>query len=75
MSRPKERVGREYTGRRGLGTRSQRRYGRAEAEADLFDYIEPFYNRRRRHSTLGYVSPQDFLANWIKRQHEQELAA
>lgn len=48
---------------------------RADAVADAFDYIEPFYNRRRRHSTLGYVSPQDFLANWIKRQHEQELAA
>ena len=34
---------------------------RAEAIADAFDYIEPFYNRRRRHSTLGYASPQQFL--------------
>ena len=34
---------------------------RAEAIADAFDYIEPFYNRRRRHSTLGYASPQEFL--------------
>ena len=25
-----------------------------EARADLFDYIEVFYNRSRRHSTLGY---------------------
>jgi putative transposase len=25
--------------------------------ADVFDYIERFYNPRRRHSTLGYVSP------------------
>ena len=48
---------------------------RAEAIADAFDYIEPFYNRRRRHSTLGYTSPQQFLNDWIKRQHEQELAA
>jgi putative transposase len=48
---------------------------RAEAIADAFDYIEPFYNRRRRHSTLGYASPQQFLNDWIKRQHEQELAA
>lgn len=48
---------------------------RDDAIADAFDYIEPFYNRRRRHSTLGYASPQDFLSNWISSQHEQELAA
>ncbi len=43
--------------------------------ADAFDYIEPFYNRRRRHFTLGDASPQQFLNDWIKRQHMQELAA
>ena len=48
---------------------------RAEAMADLFDYIEPFYNRRRRHSTLGYASPAKFLEDWISTQHEQQLAA
>ncbi len=32
----------------------------AKAKADLFDYIEVFYNRERIHSTLGYVSPADF---------------
>jgi hypothetical protein len=31
---------------------------REEAIADLFDYIEIFYNRSRRHSTLGYQSDQ-----------------
>ena len=30
---------------------------RDEAKADVFDYIERFYNPRRRHSTLGYMSP------------------
>jgi putative transposase len=30
---------------------------RADARADVFAYIECFYNGRRRHSTLGYVSP------------------
>ncbi len=48
---------------------------RPDAEADLFDYIEPFYNRRRRHSTLGYASPMKFLEDWISTQHEQQLAA
>lgn len=33
---------------------------REQARADAFDYIERFYNPRRRHSTLGYVSPIDF---------------
>jgi putative transposase len=33
---------------------------REEARADVVDYIERFYNPRRRHSTLGYVSPAEF---------------
>lgn len=33
---------------------------RAEARADVFDYIEVFYNRRRRHQHLGGVSPVQF---------------
>jgi putative transposase len=33
---------------------------RNAARADVFDYIERFYNPRRRHSTIGYVSPVDF---------------
>jgi putative transposase len=32
----------------------------AEAKRQLFDYIEVFYNRRRRHSSLGYLSPAEF---------------
>ena len=31
-----------------------------DAKADVFDYIERFYNPRRRHSTLGYLSPVDY---------------
>lgn len=31
-----------------------------EARADVFDYIERFYNPRRRHSKLGYMSPVEF---------------
>lgn len=33
---------------------------RREAKADLFDYIEMFYNRTRRHGHLGGVSPEAF---------------
>jgi len=35
---------------------------RDEATQDLFEYIEVFYHRRRRHSTLGYESPAEFEA-------------
>ena len=31
-----------------------------EARTSLFQYIEGFYNRRRRHSHLGYRSPDNF---------------
>ena len=33
---------------------------RREARQSIFEYIEIFYNRIRRHSSLGYVSPVDF---------------
>lgn len=33
---------------------------REQAKADLFDYVERFYNPYRRHSTIGYVSPMAF---------------
>lgn len=33
---------------------------RAQAQADIFEYIEVFYNRQRRHSTLNYLTPVDY---------------
>ncbi len=33
---------------------------RDEAKADIFDYIERFYNRTRRHGYLGNISPVNF---------------
>ena len=36
---------------------------RNDARADVFDYIERFYNPKRRHSTLGYLSPVEFEEN------------
>jgi putative transposase len=35
---------------------------RNACRADVFDYIECFYNPRRQHSTFGYVSPVQFEA-------------
>ena len=33
---------------------------RDDLRADVFDYIERFYNTKRRHSTIGYISPVQF---------------
>ena len=32
---------------------------RDQARADVFDYIERFYNPRRSHATIGYISPME----------------
>lgn len=37
-----------------------RHLNRAQTELDIFKYLEVFYNRIRRHSTLNYLSPVDF---------------
>jgi len=42
--------------------RHQRYRTREEARQDIFEWIEVFYNRVRRHSTLGYRSPAEFEA-------------
>jgi transposase InsO family protein len=44
---------------------------REEARLAIFEYIEAWYNRQRRHSTLGYISPAQY-----EQQHEaQQLHA
>jgi putative transposase len=42
-----------------------------EAKMELFDYIEVFYNQRRRHSTLGQISPAEFE----RRKNEEAVDA
>jgi putative transposase len=37
---------------------------REEARSVLFSYLEGSYNRRRRHSALGYLSPEEFERRW-----------
>ena len=44
----------------------QRYASRSDAEAAIKVYIEIFYNRQRRHSRLGYVSPAQFAENISK---------
>lgn len=44
----------------------QRYATRNEAKASIQEYIEIFYNRQRRHSRLGYISPAAFEANYYK---------
>jgi putative transposase len=44
---------------------------RADAKADVFQYIEIFYNRVRHHSTLGQTSPEQFLNAWLSNQVKQ----
>lgn len=48
---------------------------RAEMTAASFEYTEVFCNRTRRHSTLGYKSPMQFLDDWRLAHHEKNLVA
>jgi len=45
---------------------------RDEAKADVFFYIESFYNRRRRHSALDYLGPEAY--EQLFYQHEPTFA-
>lgn len=41
------------------------------ARRAIFDYLETFYNRRRRHSSLGQRSPLQFLELYFQKQYQQ----
>jgi putative transposase len=47
---------------------TQRWRTRAQLKSAIFQYIEIFYNRRRLHSALGYLSPEDFERAYDARQ-------
>jgi putative transposase len=40
----------------------------SRARLDVFDFIEAFYNRRRRHSGIHQLSPAEFGRRWLLRQ-------
>ncbi|OGT46182.1 MAG: hypothetical protein A3E83_04495 [Gammaproteobacteria bacterium RIFCSPHIGHO2_12_FULL_41_20] len=44
---------------------------RNQAKASIFDYSIIFYNKKRRHSTLGYLSPDMFEEHWYQQQNFQ----
>jgi putative transposase len=52
---------------------------RTEAKSEIFEYIEVFYNRQRRHLSLGYLSPIEYdsiaapnpLSTILGEYHEQ----
>ncbi len=48
---------------------------KAEAREVIFEFIEVFYNRRRRHSTIGYVSPVDFEMKFYQEASTKKAAA
>ncbi|WP_354586547.1 IS3 family transposase [Puniceicoccus vermicola] len=43
-------------------------HNKKQAHCAIFDYIECFYNRRRRHSSLGMISPQRYLEQYYNLQ-------
>ena len=47
---------------------------RKEAKIAIFDYIEVFYNRKRRNSALGYMSPVDFEKLGEQREDERIIS-
>ena len=48
---------------------------RDAARADIFQYIEIFYNRVRRHTSIGGISPVSFYEAWLNRQSATKRAA
>ncbi len=52
---------------------------RRETPADVrdmsFEYIDVFYNRKSQHSTLGYLSPNNYLHRWLSQQSKEKMVA
>lgn len=44
---------------------------REKAKASIFEYTWIFYNKKRRHSSLGYLSPEAFEQQWYQQQNFQ----
>jgi transposase InsO family protein len=54
----------------------RRKYqSRQQARQDIFQYIEVWYNRKRRHSSLGYLSPEEFEKQHSPTYQQHDRAA
>ena len=47
---------------------------RREAQTAIFEWIESWYDRRRLHSTLGYLSPMNYEQPILERKEMKEAA-
>ncbi len=48
---------------------------KGELRTEVFDYIEVFYNRQRRHRTLGQRSPVDYEKSTLRRDGAEDAAS
>ncbi len=46
---------------------------RSEARTEIFEFIEIYYNRRRQHSSLGYLSPYEFEKKNLSENKKEEI--
>ena len=46
---------------------------RDQARLSIFKYIEMFYNPRRRHSSLGGISPDEYESRCLNRQEREKI--
>jgi putative transposase len=47
---------------------------REQAQLEIFEYIECFYNRLRMHSALGFMSPMEFEEKMTKKEDTENAA-
>ena len=50
--------------------KNQRFESAKAARIAIFDYIETFYNRQRKHSSIAYKAPSQFLELYTKSQNQ-----
>ncbi len=48
---------------------------KAKLRTEIFDYIEVFYNRQRRHRALGQLSPVDYETSTLRRDGAKDAAS
>jgi transposase InsO family protein len=51
----------------------ERYSSRRDARTSIFDYIEVFYNRKRIHGAIGYMTPTSFEQRWWKKPALKEI--